>query len=286
MLKSCLTTALPAILLLVLGGHALAQQPSAENLLREIKLALFDSRWDQALDSARRLQSRFPDSPLAGQALFYEAQALESKGSQAEALRKYDRFADRSRTAGSLLVQQAQLSIINLAVELYRQGDKSWIGRARKALSSRDQALRYYAALRMSAVPDKGEARRAVPVLREILGNEQDADLRNRALLALLRIDPKLAEEQSRRGSSGRGRARPGQRLNLEIVAEGEATISLSFPLSMARWLIDAIPRDALRELEREGIDARNLIEELQRAGGHNIVEVRSKDALFRIWID
>ena len=286
MLKSCITTALSAILLLVQGGNALAQQPSAENLLREIKLALFDSRWDQALESARRLQSRFPDSPLAGQALFYEAQALENKGSQAEALRKYDRFVDRPQTAGSLLVQQAQLSIINLAVELYRQGDKSWIGRTRQALSSRDQALRYYAALRLSAVADKGEARRAVPVLREILGNEQEADLRNRAILALLRIDPKLAGEQNRRGSSGKGRAGAGQRLNLEIVAEGEATVSLSFPLSMARWMIDAIPRDALRELEREGIDARNLIEELQRAGGLNIVEVRSKDALFRIWID
>ncbi len=284
--KLCMTTALWAILLLGQGGQALAQQPSAQKLMRDIKLALFDSRWDEALQSARRLQSRFPDSPLAGQALYYEAKALESKGSLAEAVRKYDRFADQPRDAGSLLLQQARLSIINLAVELYRQGDKSWIRRTRQALSSRDQALRYYAALRLSAVPDKSESGRAVPVLREILGNEPDADLRDRAILALMRIDPKLAEGQNRRGGSARRRAGVGQRLNLEIVAEGEATVSLSFPLSMARWLVDSIPRDALRELEEEGIDARNLIDELQRAGGQNIVEVRSKDALFRIWID
>lgn len=284
--KPAITTALLAFLLLAQGGLAQAQQPSADDLLREIKLALFDSQWEKALDSARRLQASFPDSPLSAQALYYEAQALENQGEPAEAIRKYDSFVDHPRGAGSLLVQQAQLSIINLAVDRYRQGDKSWIGRVRRALSSRDQALRYYAGLRLSAVPDKGEARRAVPVLREILAKEKDAELRDRAILALLRIDPKLAEEQNRRNSSGRRQASSGQTLNLEIVAEGEATVSMSFPLSMARWLVDAIPADALRELEDEGIDARNLIEELQKAGGRNIVEVRSKDALFRIWID
>lgn len=285
MRRLCILAAMAAVLMLLPAGRVEALQPSPEDLLREVKLALFDSQWQKALDSARRLQADFPDSSLAAQALYYEAQALENQGAQAEAIRKYDRFTDRPGSAGSLLVQQAQLSIINLAVELYRQGDKSWIGRVREALSSREQALRYYAALRLSAVPDKGEARRAVPVLREILAKEQDADLRDRAILALLRIDPKLAEEQSRQGGSGRRSSPSGQTLNLEIIAEGEATVSMSFPLSMARWLVDAIPADALDELKQEGIDPRNLIEELQKAGGRNIVEVRSKDALFRIWI-
>ncbi|HSR66770.1 MAG TPA: hypothetical protein VLU25_02420 [Acidobacteriota bacterium] len=273
-----LSLLLTAALVCALAASAAAQS-DADQLLLEIKVALFDQNWEEALGKARRLQRDFPDDRRKAHAIYYEADALQGLERRAESLRRFE--AARQAGLNDTLEEQARLSIIDLAVELWQQGDTDYIGRALDELGKDNRRTRYYAALRLSYVDDKSVASRAVPVLREILEKEADEDLRNRATLALLRIDPRLSPSNS--GSSA---GTQGRRLRIKIEADGEEVVSLSLPLSLARALFQAIPRDAKDELERNGIgDAEKLLEELLESKT-NVLEFRSSDRYFRIWIE
>lgn len=256
-----------------------AAQSNADQLLLEIKVALFDQHWQEALGKARRLQSEFPNDRRKSQAIYYEADALQGLERRSESLQRFE--AAMQAGLNDTLQEQARLSIIDLAVELWQQGDKTYIGRVLDELGKDNRRTRYYAALRLSYVNDRSVARRAVPVLREILEDEDEEDLRNRATLALLRIDPRLSPSN---GGSSAGTK--GSRLRIKIEADGEEVVSLSLPLSLARALFQAIPREAKEEMERNGIaDADKLLEELM-ASKTNVLEFRSRDGYFRIWIE
>ena len=59
----------------------------------------------------------------------------------------------------------------------------------RDALADPGKTVRYYAALQMSGL-DAEMGRLAVPVLQQILAQEKDPDLVDRAKLGLMRADP------------------------------------------------------------------------------------------------
>ncbi len=264
---------------LLAGAFASAvAQDEADRLLDAIKLALFDRDWQTALDQSRSLQQGFPDSVHAGEAIYFEAQALERLGRLKDALDRYQQLVRRPRGVGELHLGQAHLSSVSIAVDLCRQGDCSRLSIAEDALSSSDKGRRYYAALRLSFVPVKSRARRAVPVLREILRAEGDDEIRNRANLALLRIDPKLVERQAAQlGIAGRT-------LNLEVFDKDDLIVDLVLPLSLADFLVDVIPDEALDDLRKEGLDPRDLVRSIERSP-QRILTIRANDFLFRIWI-
>ena len=150
-------------------------------------------------------------------------------------------------------------------------------------LDGRDKALRYFSALKISYISDKGVCGKAVPVLKEILRSEEDEELRNRASIALLRCDPKLAQDPDLNAvrSSRRG---PNRSIRVVVIEEGVEVAKLNLPLSLARAISQLIPDEARRELRREGIDPENLVEELMRM--RDILEVKTQDGLLRIWIE
>jgi len=270
-------TILMTILVALLAGPLLGSEQRTEqsDLLREGKLALLDGRLQQAIEALQDLQRRFPEGNYFWDSVFFEARALERLRQKEEALGRYN---DLVRSAlDHPLREQAQLSSVELSVSLYEDGIEAYIEQALEALESSEEALKEVAALRLSYVEDRAISSKAVSVLQG-LARSDDAELSNQATVALLRIDPELLQEPSE-ASSQRTSV-----LRLVLEEDGER-ISLNFPISLARMLVDALPASVLRELqEEEGIDARELMRELEKADG--VIEVETRGFKLKIWIE
>jgi tetratricopeptide (TPR) repeat protein len=270
----------PLLVLLgmIITGPAFA---GPEELLSEAKLAMFDGRWEEALERLRRLRTLAPsDSTLAG-SYFYEAKALEKLHRHEESLRSYEYYLRRS-DRDSALVSEARASVIRLSVTLYRNGHKQYLDRVTAALSDPDRELALLAALQISRLPEDSVRRRAIPVLQRELQESRDAEVRNQASLALLRIDPRLLESGA--GKGGRSQAPAGRSLRLVFRGADGVELRLNLPLSLARLLLSSLPESAREDLRREGIEPENLVEELSKAG--EILEVQTSEGRIRIWID
>src|SRR6185369_17524292 len=87
------------------------------------------------------------------------------------------------------LVDEARTSRVSLAAKLYKAGNKAYVKVLRDALSDPSRTVRYYAALQMSGL-DAEMGRLAAPVLCQVLQQEKDTDLVDRAKLGLMRWDP------------------------------------------------------------------------------------------------
>jgi tetratricopeptide (TPR) repeat protein len=274
--------------MMMLGALPAAVQ-SPEELLSQAKLSMFDGQWTQALDQIHRLRTLSPREDVLTSSYFYEARVLEKLGRLSEALETYDVYLGRSGR-DSALTAEARSSVIRLAVDLYRAGRKGHLDRALAALRSGDRDLAFLAALQLSRLPEEGLRRQAVPVLQRELRESSDAEVRNQASLALLRIDPRLLEPESvSRPEAAGGVSRDPKETagrNLRLVfrdGDGEE-LRLNLPLSLARLLLASLPDSAKADLRKEGIQADNLVEELSKAG--EILEIRTSDGLIRIWID
>lgn len=275
---------LSTIMYLLLFGQALfwptLAAQSVEELMRSAKLAIFDQRWQDALITLRRVQSQHPRSPSAPQSRFYEARVLENLGDDEQALRTYESFLAEA-PGDSTLKKEARSSVVQLAAQLYQAGNSQYIDRTIAALDTADQELKFLAAVQLSYVRDPALFRKAIPVLQEARDQRENTEIQNQAALALLRIDPKLLETTEKRAGSEKGR----KTLNLAILTDGEESFRLSFPLSLARLLFSALPDDAKQDLQEEGLNPENILNQLE--SGSEIIEVRSADnEVLRLWIE
>jgi hypothetical protein len=249
-----------------------AQRTTDEEIMQQAKLAMFDKDWSQALRKLRDLQSRFPTSSLATPAIFYEATTLENLNRKEESLQKYEAFL--GRTGGEApLREQAHYSIIGLSADLYNEGKTSYIDRAIKALKDGRKSVRYYAALRLSYIKDRKINDQAVPTLKDILRQENDPELRDRASLAILRIDPKLLDQER------------GRWLTVVVMEDGKEVSKLTLPLSLAMLVIKALPDEARREIEARGIRPENILDDLKKLAPGEIFEFKTKNGAIRIQI-
>lgn len=268
------------LLLQALLWPVTVEAQSAEELMRTAKLAIFDQNWQDALTTLRRLQSEYPRSPVALQSQFYEARVLENLGNEEQAIRTYEEFLSDS-SQDSTLARDARSSIVKLSTRLYRAGNTRYIDRTIEALNSPDQELRFLAAVQLSYIRDPDINRKAVPILQAARSRRGSAEVENQATLALLRIDPKLLEAGEKPAPPDKGR----RTLSVAILVDGEETFKLSFPLSLARMLFSALPDDAKEDLNEEGLNPENILQQLE--SGNEIIEVRSSDGeVFRLWIE
>jgi hypothetical protein len=265
------------LLLIAFFLFPLLAQGDDAALLRQAKISMFDQQWESALNGLRELQSRFPNSALIPQALFYEALALEKSARKEPAILKYRQFLNR---AGNLtaLKENARRSMVELSVQLYREGNRQHIQQALDAVKGPDSSLRNFAAIQLSYISDAEIAEQAVPALRQIAETTDDPELRNQATLALLRINPSLLRPEPSRPTP------PGKLLRLQII-EGEGTrVEMNFPLSLAQLLINALPENARLQLREKGIEADSLMRDLQRSG--NVLDIQADSTRIRIWIE
>ena len=135
----CFALALGLAQAAVLPVSAQDRPGTDESLYREAKLLVFDKSWKAALDKLDQLTDKFPESPLAGQALFYKGECLSGLGGrERDALRAYKSYI-RLDDAKPSLVEESEGSIVDLAFDLYEDGDAAAIRDVESRLEPRQQ---------------------------------------------------------------------------------------------------------------------------------------------------
>ncbi len=262
-----------------------AQAPTDESLFREVKLLVFDKDWPGALARIDELVDRFPSSPLAGQALFYRGECLSGMGGrEREALRAYKNYL-RLPDAKPSLVEESEGSIVDLAFDLYEEGNAGALDEIVGRLGHSNKVVRYYAAYKLSLVRDKKAAAQAAPVLSRIVETEKDPELLDRARIALLRVSPeslKSAEDRQPRAST------TARTLHLRIRGAGgkEPAFSLNIPFALADLALGALDEDDKAVLRKRGYDLNKIMTELTKSR-ESVLRLAGDDgSLIEIWID
>lgn len=268
--------------LLILQANARAQ--ADEKLFQEAKILIFDKKWENAQAKLEELLEKYPKSPWLSQAVFYRAKCLEERGEKkAEALQAYTSYLELKERSISLS-EESERSIINLACDLYEKGEKPYLQEVEKRLSSSNTVIRYYAAIKLSYVNDKKIAAKAIPVLKEILEKERDEELRDRAKISLLKIDPDalkdLEEQRYEKGILV---------LKIRIYKEGKdiPTVKIDIPWALADLALKAISDRDKQIMKKEGYDFDRIIKELLENEG-KILDFRDEESgtTIKIWIE
>lgn len=269
------------LLLASLLLQAYAQAQPDERLFEEAKVLIFDKEWKEAQEKLEELLEKYPDSPWYSQAVFYRAKCLEErKGKEQEALKAYQDYIKRKDRSKSL-TEDSELSIINLAYGLNKDGKKSYLTEIKKRLSSSNKVVRYFAAIKLSQVEEKKVASGAVPVLKEIIKQEEDDELRDRAKIALLRVDPgalrDLEEERP---------VRKAKLLKIRVWKDGELTLKINIPWALADLALGSIEEEEKAELKKEGYDLDTITKTLIEAEEIIYIENKEEGTIIKIWID
>lgn len=254
-------------------------EESDKDIFDKARLAYLDEQWEQALNKLDRLIETFPDSSYYPQVLFYKGKCYEKKKMPQRALDNFKEFLVVSQN--EVLIEQADVSIIDMNFALYEKtGDKNHLEEIVRYLKSKNEVLRYYAAIILSRVKDKASANKAVPILKRAVARESDQDLVDRAKLALMRIDPGHLKELSK--------PKKLSALMLVIQSVDKKTkiesFLLKFPFALAGLAMDSLPEDAKEKLEEKGYDLDEIINTIVEKG--EILKIESESAIFKIWIE
>jgi len=279
-MRERLAALLLAALLLPAGAMA---QADAESL-RAAKALFFDRQYAQARDAwqAVRASGRGPDAQAA---LYWVARCSESLGESERALGEYGQYL-AARPADRALAEEAKTSRVALAVKLAKAGKTQHLEVAREALADPNRTVRYFAALQLASL-GTSEGKAAVPVLREILAQEKDEDLVERAKLALLRLD-RTALSEAPAPPPRRG-AREASWVRVRIYEKGASKpgVSINLPVALADLVFKSLPDDAVADLRKEGYDARTFWERLKKTGPAEILTVEGDDGeRIQVWIE
>ncbi|NIO48954.1 MAG: hypothetical protein GTN73_05890 [Candidatus Aminicenantes bacterium] len=269
------------LLLASLLLQAYAQAQPDERLFEEAKILIFDKEWKEAQEKLEELLEKYPDSPWYSQAVFYRAKCLEErKGKELEALKAYRDYLKRKDRSKSL-TEDSELSIIDLAYGLYEDGKKSYLAEIEKRLSSSNKVVRYFAAVKLSQVEEKKIASRAVPVLKEIIQKEEDDELRDRAKIALLRVDPGVLKDLEEERPVGKAKL-----LKIRVWKDGELTLKVNIPWALADLALDSIEEEEKAELKKEGYDLDTIAKTLVEVGEVIYIENKEEGIIIKIWIE
>jgi hypothetical protein len=194
-----------------------------------------------------------------------------------KAYKGYIKLRDRSKS----LTEDSELSIIDLAFELYKDRKRTYLDEIKKRLSSSNKVVRYFAAIKLSQVKEKKVASRAVPVLKEIIKKEKDDELRDRAKIALLRVDPGVLKDLEEERP-----VRKAQLLKIRVWKDGELTLRINIPWALADLAFGSIEEEEKAELRKEGYDLDTITKTLVDAGEVIYIENKEEGTIIKIWIE
>lgn len=278
-IKHILTLAVILLMTAMAPGGLLAQDaPTDKELLEKAKLDLFDRNWDSALIRLDQLITRYPDSSSYPLAMFYKGKCLAEQKKFKHALAVYSRYLEISQNRG--LSEEATIAIIDLNYQLYRSGERDYLNAVTAFLESRKQEVRYYAAFKLSYAKDKKAAGAAVPVLKKIAAGEPDEDLKNRARLALMRIDPALLKKVSK------PRSVEARLLGISVYDKKtkKETFTLKLPFMLARLAVDAIPDEEKKMVKKKGYNLDQLVDMLAKSP--EVMRFEDDETIFKIWVE
>ncbi len=263
---------------------ALAVLAAAPPDVKNAKALFFDQRYREARQAWEEVRRAGP-ADEARSALYWVARCSESLGESERAL---DEYASFLATGGDdpVLLEEARTHRVGLAARLVQQGQRERAAIVKEALKDESRTVRYFAAFQAADLgPELG--RLAVPVLRQILAEEHDNDLLDRAKIKLLKLDPQAL--QAAPAPAARRPARAARWVKLRIYDAGarEASVSVNVPLALAELVFKSLPDDARRELGKKGYDEANFWKRLRELGPTHIVEIKSEDgSRVEIWTE
>lgn len=265
------------LLIMVLSGSLPGQ--TDQEAFEKAKILIFDEQWAAALKQLDGMLAAYPAGRYSAVALFYRAKCQAELGAKKPALDSYEKFVKAQPK--SPLAEDALISIIDLAADLLAAGEKAYLDRIVALLKHGNKVVSYYAAFALGYLPDRRQALPALPVLDSILLREKDAELRDRAKIAIMRIDPSRA---ARLGQPPR--AGSGKMLKIRIAAKknNEAEISLNIPLGLADLALRSLSEEQKRSLRKQGY---NLEDVLSRLVGQGLkIDFQDEEGVFRIWVE
>lgn len=269
------------LILAIFVLHIFAHAQPDEKLFMEAKILIFDKEWKKAQEKLEQIIEEYPDSPWFSQAVFYRAKCLkEQKGKERDALKAYQDYLER-KDRNKSLAEDAETDIIELAYKLYQRGRRSYLSEIEKRLSSPNRVVRYFAAIKLSQVKDKRISAKAVPVLKEIIQKERDDELRDRAKIALLRIDPDALKDLEDEMPERRALL-----LKIRVWKHGKLTLKINIPWALADLALGSMSEEERAELREEGYDLDTIIKTLIEEGEIIEIENPEEGTVIKIWIE
>ena len=262
--------------------QAYVQKSHDEMLFQKAKILIFDKDWEEAQEALEELLDDYPQSPWHSQALFYRGKCLEEqRGKEVEALKAHKKFL-LLKEKDNRFREESEISVIDISFRLFEKGKKSYLREIEKRLDSSENVVRYYAAFKLSYIKNKEIASRGIPVLKEILRKERDDELKDRAKIALLRIDPDVFKDFEEERYEKKVKL-----LKIRVYDRGkkEAKFSFNIPWALADLALSAIPEEAKADMRKEGYDLDRIIRNLVESE-ENIIEIKAEDSIIKIWID
>ena len=252
--------------------------------LRTAKALFFDRQYEEAREAWKEVLARSSGAQAAS-AAYWVARCSESLGQSERAFGEYGQFLERE-PGDATLREEARTSRVALAAQLVKEGREEFRPPLRQALKDPSQSVRFFAAVQLATLRDCAGA---TAILRDVVANETDEELVQRARMGLLKCDPKGTAERrpsAARPSPGRGAAR-WIKVRVFEQAQSKAKISINAPLSLAEILFKSLPDDVKSDLSKKGYHSDNVWEQLSRMPPGKILEIEGDDGgRIQIWIE
>jgi tetratricopeptide (TPR) repeat protein len=266
------------VLLLLWAWTAGAAAEKGLDPFARAKVLIFDKEWASALKLLDEVIAGGAGNRNYATALFYRGKCLEEVGEKKNALESYERFVTNS--AASNLAEEARVSIIDLADALVQGGEKDYLQKIVDLLNCENKVVSFYAAFKLSYFPDRRIAARALPVLQVILDSEKDEELRDRARIAVMRIEPERLKAMDRRDRDVSGRM-----LHILIFEKNksQANVSLSIPLALADLALNSLSQEQKRSLKKQGYNLDDIMDKL--TSGAMTIDITDNGSVIKIWV-
>ena len=243
------------------------------------KVLIFDKQWAAALKLLDEVIAQRSENRYYAAALFYRGKCQEELGAGKKALESYEKFIGIS--GGSNLAEEARISIIDLAETLYQGGEKNYLQKILDLLNNENKVVSFYAAFKLSYLPDRKIAVRALPVLQTILDKEKDEELRDRAKIAVMRIDPARLKAMDRQDQS---RADKMLKIRIFDKKKPEEKLSMSIPLALADLALKSLSAEQKRKLQKEGYNLDDILNRLTVKGLK--IDIQDNNDVIQIWVE
>jgi hypothetical protein len=269
---------------LLLSSASAFAQTEAERV-RAAKALTLDRKYAEARAAWTAILGK-ASGPAADEAAYWIARSSEILGEHERSFKEYGTFLAR-RPADRSKVEEARTSRIGLATKLYRGGQTSYATVLQEGLTDPSKTVRYYAALQLGGL-GAPNSRDALPVLKQMLANETDADLLDRVRIVLLKLDPKSLS-QPQQPSASRPAGGPARMLRVRVYEKGQSKpkVSVNVPVALAEILFDSLPPDAKGELKRKGYDSDNFWPRVRALGPTEVIDIEGDDGeRIKVWLE
>ena len=272
---------------------------AVEKDLTEAKALFFDRKYEES--RAKWAEIASAKGPSSEAATYWLARCSESLGESERAFREYGVFLDLPPT-DARLAEEGEISRIGLATKLTKAGKPGFLTAVLRSLGDDRAPVRYFGALQVASLPIASDARKATPVLLEIVNTSKDADIVERAKLHLLRLQPKSLSDLPPKtlprptpslssvvkgGTPDPEPEGPARLLRIRITKGGKQTVAVTVPFSLAEFVFGSLPEATKRGLQLKGYDAEGFWKRLRTLNIREIVKVVGEDGeTIEIWVE